>query len=120
MNGEKGNNTNREQKNRNISEYGRFEVCVVQMCMKHVSGKKKTDVSEQSHTESHHSHQDGSENGGADAICHLEFSFFIGPSEVVFPPRTEHPGRKQEKTVSTVFSLPEFTKNEANQRCSPL
>lgn len=38
------------------------------------------------------SHQDRSEDRGADAVGHLKLSFFIGPCEVVLPPRTKHPG----------------------------
>lgn len=55
------------------------------------------------------SHQDGSEDSRADSVCHLKLSFLIGSSEIVVPPRTEHPGGKERGAAVTT---------EKSTRCS--
>lgn len=40
-------------------------------------------------------HQNGPEDGRADAVGHLELSLFVGTCEVVVPPRPEHPKNNQ-------------------------
>ncbi len=39
-------------------------------------------------------YQNGSKYSGADAFCHLIFSFLIGPGEIVFPSRSKHSAKK--------------------------
>lgn len=67
------------------------------------------------------SHQNGSEDSGADAICHLKLSFVIGSCEVVVPPRTKHPenkwGRASWQFCSFLHVLLCFKAEAAHSRC---
>lgn len=51
------------------------------------------------------SHQDCSEDSGADAVSHLKLSFFVGSREVVVPPGTKHPENQQQLSVKTAVSV---------------
>lgn len=46
-------------------------------------------------------HQNSSEDGGADAVGHLKLSLLIGSGEVVVSPRAKHPGENRGEAKHT-------------------